>query len=162
MKKFLKFGALIAVAVGLYAVYSLPKARATPVPEKFTMAIAGATITTPDTISIGAYRAHMVWEFGTVSGTYTTCTVQAVTTYDGNRFLKLGAATPVTVSTGQYNVWSIYGQAPDTIVTTTAIQTGTDPTALTTTGFGQNTRYIFACSGAYGTSAPVTISTIYK
>jgi hypothetical protein len=29
-------------------------------------------------------------------------------------------------------------------------------------GFGLSTKYTFACSGGYGTSAPVTVSTIYR
>ena len=71
-------------------------------------------------------------------------------------FLNLGSAAAVTVTTNAVNAWDIYQQAPVTTgVTTTAVS------STAAAGFGQLTEYTFACS-AYGTSAPVTITGIYK
>jgi hypothetical protein len=120
------------------------------------LAIAGAGITTNPTSSTGVTTAHVAWVFGTVSGTYTGCTVQAKTSYDGINFLTLGSAASVTVSSNAVNAWDIYQQAPVTtgVTTTTASSTAA-------AGFGQLSEYAFACS-SYGTSAPVTITAIYK
>jgi hypothetical protein len=121
-----------------------------------TVSIAGATATTGATSTTGATTAHVTWVFGTVSGTYTTCTVQAKTTFDGVNWLTLGSAASVTATTGAVNAWDIYQQAPVTSgVTTTTVSSSA------AAGFGQLTEYTFACS-AYGTSAPVTISVIYR
>lgn len=115
-----------------------------------TISIAGATATT------GVTTAHIAWVFGTVSGTYTTCTVQAKTSFDGVNWLTLGSAASVTATTGTVNAWDIYQQAPTTSgVTTTTVSSSA------AAGFGLLTEYTFACS-AYGTSAPVTISVIYR
>ena len=108
------------------------------------------------TSTTGATTAHLTWVFGTVSGTYTGCTVQAKTSFDGVNFLNLGSAASVTVTTNAVNAWDIYQQAPVTTgVTTTAVSSSA------AAGFGQLSKYTFACS-AYGTSAPVTITAIYK
>lgn len=118
--------------------------------------IAGATIASTPTATTGASAAHITWVFGTVAGTYTGCTVQAKTSYDGTNFLNLGSAAAVTVTSNTINAWDIYQQAPVTTgVTTTAVSSTAAP------GFGQLTGYTFACS-AYGTSAPVAITGIYK
>ncbi len=120
------------------------------------VSIAGATTTTSPTSTTGASTAHVTWVFGTVSGTYTTCTVQAKTSFDGVNFLNLGSAAAVSVSTNAVNAWDIYQQAPVTTgVTTTTVSSSA------AAGFGQWSEYTFACS-AYGTSAPVTITAIYK
>jgi hypothetical protein len=120
------------------------------------LTIAGAGITTNPSSVTGSSTAHVTWVFGTVSGTYTGCTVQAKTSYDGTNWLNLGSAASVTVSTNTVNAWDIYQQAPTTSgVTTTSVSGSTAP------GFGQLNEYTFACS-AYGTSAPVTITAIYK
>jgi hypothetical protein len=50
------------------------------------------------------------------------------------------------------------------------LEQGASESALTTSaasstaalGFGQLTKFTFACSGGYGTSAPVTVSVIYR
>ncbi len=121
-----------------------------------TLTIAGAAITSSATSTTGSTAAHVTWVFGTISGTYTGCTVQAKTSYDGTNFLNLGSAAAVTVTSNTINAWDIYQQAPVTTgVTTTAVSSTAAP------GFGQLTEYTFACS-AYGTSAPVTITVIYK
>ena len=120
------------------------------------LTIAGATTTTNPTSTTGATTAHVTWVFGTVSGTYTSCTVQAKTSFDGVNWLNLGSAASVTVATNAVNAWDIYQQAPVTTgVTTTTVSNSA------AAGFGQWSEYTFACS-AYGSSAPVTITGIYK
>jgi len=120
------------------------------------LTIAGATTTTNPTSTTGATTAHVTWVFGTVSGTYSGCTVQAKTSFDGVNWLNLGSAAAVTVTSNAVNAWDIYQQAPVTTgVTTTAVSSSA------AAGFGQVSEYTFACS-AYGTSAPVAITAIYK
>jgi hypothetical protein len=120
------------------------------------LTIAGATTTTNPTSTTGATTVHVTWVFGTVSGTYTGCTVQAKTSFDGANWLTLGSAAAVTVTSNAVNAWDIYQQAPVTSgVTITAVSNSA------AAGFGQLSEYTFACS-AYGTSAPVTITAIYK
>jgi hypothetical protein len=120
-----------------------------------TITIAGASATTTATPTTTAHEAQVRWTFGTVTGTYTTCTVQAKTSFDGTNYLTLGGTASVTVTSNTVNAWSIVAQAPTTTVTTGAVS----PTAAL--GFGQLTQYTFSCS-AYGTSAPVTITTLYR
>jgi hypothetical protein len=121
-----------------------------------SVTIAGATITSNPTSTTGASTAHLTWVFGTVSGTYSGCTVQVKTSFDGSNWLNLGSAAAVTVASGAVNAWDIYQQAPVTSgVTTTTVS------STAAAGFGQLSEYTFACS-AYGTSAPVTITAIYK
>ena len=121
-----------------------------------SLTIAGATVTTTPTPTTGATTAHLAWVFGTISGSYTTCTVQTKTSFDGANWLNLGSAATVTVTANAVNAWDIYQQAPVTTgVTTSAVS---NSVAL---GFGQLTKFTFACTG-YGTSAPVTITAIYK
>ena len=120
------------------------------------LTIAGATITTNPTSTTGATSAHVTWVFGTISGSYTGCTVQAKTSFDGVNWLTLGSAAAVSVTSNAVNAWDIYQQAPVTTgVTTTAVSSSA------AAGFGQYVEYTFACS-AYGTSAPVTITAIYR
>jgi hypothetical protein len=92
-----------------------------------------------------------------VTGTYTTCTAQAKTTYDGSTWLTLGSAVSLTVTTGAVNAWMILEQGASESALTTSAASST--AAL---GFGQLTKFTFACSGGYGTSAPVTVSVIYR
>jgi hypothetical protein len=120
------------------------------------LAIAGATATTNVTSTTGATTAHVLWVFGTVTGTYTGCTVQAKTSFDGTTFLNLGTPASLAVSTNAINAWDIYQQGPVTSgVTTTTVS------STAAAGFGQLSEYTFACTG-YGTSAPVKIAAIYK
>ena len=114
-----------------------------------------ASITTSSTSTTGATSAQIQWKFGTVSGSYGTCTVQAYTTYDGTNYLTLGSAVSVTVTSTTLNAWTLLAQAPTTSVTSSAVSSSA---AL---GFGQATEYTLACS-SYGTQAPVAISVIYK
>jgi hypothetical protein len=120
-----------------------------------TITIAGATANTTSTPTTHAHEAQIQWAFGTVSGTYSTCTVQAKTTYDGTNYLTLGSAASVTVTTGTINAWTIIAQLGTTSVTTSAVS------STAALGFGQATMFTFACS-SYGTSAPVTITVIYR
>jgi hypothetical protein len=118
--------------------------------------IAGATADTTSTPTTTAHEAQIQWAFGTVTGTYTTCTAQAKTSYDGSTWLTLGSAVSLTVTTGAVNAWTILEQTPTTSVTTSAVS------STAALGFGQATKFTFACSGGYGTSAPVSISVIYQ
>jgi hypothetical protein len=120
------------------------------------LTIAGTTVTTSPTSTVGASSAHVTWVFGTVTGSYTTCTVQARTSFDGTNWLNLGSASTVTVNTNAVNAWDIYQQAPVTTgVTTTAVSNSA------AAGFGLLSGYTFACTG-YGSSAPVKITVIYR
>jgi len=118
--------------------------------------IAGAAATTSATPTSSAREAQVQWAFGTVTGTYTSCTVQAKTSYDGTNYLTLGSAVSVSVASNALNAWTIIEERGTTSVTTS---TASSTAAL---GFGQLTEFSFACSGAYGTSAPVTVSVIYR
>ena len=120
-----------------------------------TITIAGASATTTATPTTSAREAQIQWTFGTVSGTYSTCTVQAKTSYDGVNFLTLGSAAPVTVTSNTMNAWTVIEQLGTTSVTTSSVSPSV---AL---GFGQLTEFAFSCS-SYGTSAPVSISVIYR
>jgi hypothetical protein len=120
------------------------------------LTIVGATMTTNPTSTTGATTAHLTWVFGTVAGTYSTCSVQGKTSFDGVNWLNLGSAASVTVATNAVNAWDIYQQAPVTTgVTTTTVSSSA------AAGFGQLSEYTFACTG-YGSSAPVAITAIYK
>jgi len=120
------------------------------------LSISGTSITTSPTSTAGAATAHITWVFGAVAGSYTGCTVQAKTSFDGVNFLNVGGAASVTVTSNAVNAWDIYQQASTTSgVTTTTVSSSA------AAGFGQLSEYAFACS-AYGTSAPVAITAIYK
>lgn len=115
-----------------------------------TITIAGATADTTATPTVGMHEVSMQWKFGTVAGSYTTCTVQAKTSIDnGVTYLLLGSAVSVTVTSGTTNVWRLVEASSGSVSTTTS------------PSFGQQTKYTFACSGGYGTSAPVTVSATY-
>ena len=120
-----------------------------------TITIAGATADTTATPTTAAREAQINWTFGTVAGTYTTCTVQAKTSVDGTNWLTLGTAASVTATTNSVNQWTLIEQAGTTSVTTSTVS------STAALGFGQLTKFTFACS-AYGTSAPVTVSVIYR
>ena len=122
-----------------------------------TITIAGATADTTSTPTTTAREAQVQWAFGTVTGTYTTCAAQAMTSYDGSTWLTLGSAVSLTVTTGAVNAWTILEQgASESALTTSAVS------STAALGFGQLTKFTFTCSGAYGTSAPVTASVIYR
>jgi len=118
--------------------------------------IAGATADTAATPTTNAREAQIQWAFGTVSGTYSSCTVQAKTSYDGTNYLTLGSAVPVTVSSGAVNAWTIIEELGTDSVITSAVS------STAALGFGLLTEYTFSCSGGYGTSAPVAVSVIYR
>jgi len=163
------FSLLIAVIVVLLATFSLrpPEVLADAysshrfpafgyILDNPLLAIAGATTTTNPTSTTGATTAHVAWVFGAVSGTYSGCTAQAKTSFDGVNFLNLGSPASVTVTSNAVNAWDIYQQAP--------VTTGPTTTAVSNSaaaGFGQWSEYTFACT-SYGSSAPVAITAIYK
>ena len=141
--------------------YAAPSANVQPRPtgvivDTPAIAIASATTDTTATPTTSAHEAQIQWTFGTVTGSYSTCTVQAKTSYDGTNYLTLGAASSVTVSSNAVNAWTIIEQLGTTSVTTSSVS------STAALGFGQLTKYTFACSGGYGTSAPVTVSVIYR
>jgi len=121
-----------------------------------TISIATGSATSSYHSTTGVTSAHVQWVFGTVTGTYTGCTMQAKTSYDGANWLTLGSAAALTVTTGTLTAWDIYQQAPSATSVTV-----TTPSSSAAMGFGAYTEYVFACS-AYGTSAPVTATVIYK
>ena len=120
-----------------------------------TIAITTGTATTGATPTTGVTSAQVQWKFGTVAGSFGTCTVQAKTTYDGMNYLTLGSAVSVTATSATLNAWTLLAQGPTTSVTSSAVSSSA---AL---GFGQLTEYVFACS-SYGTLAPVAITAIYR
>jgi hypothetical protein len=119
------------------------------------ISITAAATTTSATPSTSAREAQIQWSFGAVSGTYSNCTVQAKTTYDGTNYLTLGSAVSVTATSGAVNAWTLIEELGMGSVTTSAVS------STAALGFGQLTMFSFACSG-YGTSAPVTVSVIYR
>jgi hypothetical protein len=124
--------------------------------------IAGAAATSNATPTTTAREAQIEWLFGTVTGSYGTCTVQALTSFDGTNFFTLGGAASVTVATGEFNAWTIIEQLGTTSVTTSSVSANTTAGSVAALGFGQLTKFTFACSGGYGTSAPVSVSVIYR
>jgi hypothetical protein len=119
--------------------------------------IAGAAATSAPQDTSGVTTAHIQMAFGSVSGSYGTCSCQAKTSFDGTNFLTLGSAASITATTSTINAWDIYGQ----VGVTTGV-TVTTPSSSAASGFGAWTEYYFSCSGSYGTSAPATINVIYK
>ena len=119
------------------------------------VSITTAAATSSATPTTSAREAQVQWTFGTVSGTYSNCTVQAKTSYDGANYLTLGSAVPVTATTGAVNAWTIIEELGANSVTTSAVS------STAALGFGQVTAFAFSCS-SYGTAAPVTISVIYR
>jgi hypothetical protein len=113
-----------------------------------TITITTATATTTNFSSYGMGSLVIYWKFGTVAGTFSTCTVQASTSIDNlNNWLNIGDAVTLTVTTGTANSWIVSAPGGTTVTTTTA------------SAFGQRTRFVFACS-SYGTSAPSTITVL--
>ena len=117
--------------------------------------ITTAAATSSATPTTSTHEAQIQWAFGTVSGTYSSCTVQAKTSYDGTNYLTLGSAATVTATSGAVNAWTIIEELGANSVTTSAVS------STTALGFGQLTEFTFSCS-SYGTSAPVSISVIYR
>lgn len=120
-----------------------------------TITIANGTATTTSTPTTSAREAQIQWTFGAVTGSYGTCTVQAKTSYDGTNFLTLGSAVSVTATSNTVNAWTLIEQFGTSSVTSSAVS------STAALGFGQATEFVFACS-SYGTSAPVSISVIYR
>ncbi len=133
-------------------VQSRPVGAVTDTPA---IAITNSTATASATPTTSAHEAQVLWTFGTVSGTYSTCTVQAKTSYDGMNYLTLGSPVTVTATTGAVNAWTLVEQLGTNSVTTSAVS------STAALGFGQATAFSFSCS-SYGTAAPVNISVIYR
>lgn len=133
-------------------VQSRPVGAVTDTPA---IAITNATATTSATPTTSAHEAQVQWAFGTVSGTYSSCTVQAKTSYDGTNYLTLGSPVTVTATTGAVNAWTLIEQLGTNSVTTSAVS------STAALGFGQATAFSFSCS-SYGTAAAVNISVIYR
>lgn len=155
---FVGLGLLLASGFWLFTSFAAPEKMIQPRAGTFdtpTISIAGATADTTATPSTAAREAQINWTFGTVSGTYSTCTVQAKTSIDGTNYLTLGSAASVTATSGTVNQWTLIEQLGTTSVTTSAVSSAA---AL---GFGQLTKFTFACTG-YGTSAPVTVTVVYR
>jgi hypothetical protein len=143
-----------------YFVKAAPAANVQPRPvgavtDTPAIAITNATATSGATPTTSAHEAQVQWSFGTVSGTYSSCTVQAKTSYDGTNYLTLGSPVTVTATTGAVNAWTLIEQLGTNSVTTSA---ASSTAAL---GFGQATAFNFSCA-SYGTAAPVNISVIYR
>jgi hypothetical protein len=163
------FGTLFAVCVFGLAGCHLLFLSALPVPapgnvqprpvgvitDTPTISIAGAAATSTATPTTSAHEAQVQWAFGTVAGSYGSCTVQAKTSYDGVNYLNLGSAVAVTVANNTLNAWTLIEQLGTGSVTSSA---ASSTSAL---GFGQLTEFVFSCS-TYGTSAPVNINVIYR
>jgi hypothetical protein len=81
--------------------------------------------------------------------------VQAETSFDGANYLTLGSAVSVTATSKTVNAWTVIEQLGTTSVTSSAVS------STAALGFGQTTEFVFACL-SYGTTAPVTISVIYR
>lgn len=118
--------------------------------------ITGAGVTSSSTSVTGITSAQIAWNFGTVTGSYSGCTVQAKTSFDGANWFTLGSAVSVSVSSNAVNAWTILQQAP-----TSSGVTAVTPSGSAATGFAAQIEYTLACGG-YGTRAPVTITAIYK
>lgn len=139
---------LIPVGLSAQVVVPFPTISDTPTIANAAKLIAGATVDTTDTQTAGAAQAETTWQFGTVVGSYTACTVQLNTSNDGVTFYKIGPAIPITVSTSANNAWTV--TAP----------MGSSPSSTTAQSFFRLTKGTLACTG-YGTSAPVTIRIVY-
>jgi len=155
---------LLLLAYGILpnaiSVKAAPAANVQPRPvgavtDTPAITISNASATTSATPTTGAREAQVQWTFGNVTGAYSSCTVQAKTSYDGTNYLTLGAPVTVTATNGAVNAWTIIEQLGTNSVTTSAVS------STAALGFGQATAFTFACSG-YGTAAPVNISVIYR
>ena len=146
---------VIGPPVAVQAANVQPRAQGVIV-DNPTITITTATADTTATPTTSAHEAQVFWSFGTVAGTYSTCTVQAKTSYDGSTWLTLGTAVTVTVTSSTNNAWTLIEQIGTTSVTSSAVS------STAALGFGQLTKFTFGCSGTYGTSAPVTITAIYR
>lgn len=159
MKKLFRSNLTAVAGILVLVVLAIASAKPTPpgvVVDTPAITIAGGTADTTATPSTLAHEVHVFWNFGTVNGNYTTCTVQAKTSYDGTNYLTLGSAVTVAATSNTGTAWDVLAQAPTTSVTTTS------PSTTVALGFGLLTKYTFACSGGYGTAAPVTVTAIYR
>lgn len=122
--------------------------------ESLTMT-GGTSYNTNLVPSTTAHEAVVNLTFGTVVGSFGTCTAQLNTTSDGVSFQTLGAAQSITITSNHINAWTIIEQTGTTSVTSGAVS------ATVALSFGQQSYLALACS-SYGTSAPATLSVTYK
>jgi hypothetical protein len=125
-------------------------------PTFSSVTINGTAATTGATPTSGVARAHISFYFYGTVGTYSGCSVQAQTAYDGINFVNLGSAQSVTVSSGAVNVWDIQAQAASSSGVTV-----TTPSSSAATSFGQLTQYKISCT-TYGTDTYATVKVIYQ
>lgn len=119
------------------------------------IALTTGTADTTATPTSGMHTGQFTLVTGTVTGTYTTCTAQVKTAVDGANYLTLGSGVSVTISSNTTNAFEVIEQLGTTSVTTSA------NSATVALGYGRLTKLTLACSGAYGTSAPMTVSANY-
>jgi hypothetical protein len=150
--------AILALATILAALGQGPSIQPRPtgvIVDAPAITIAGASATSTATPTTSAHEAQISWYFSTVTGSYGQCTVQAMTSFDGVNFFSLGSPASVTVSSGEFNAWTIIGQVGTANVTTSAVS------STAALGFGQLTKFAFSCS-TYGTSAMASVNVIYR
>jgi hypothetical protein len=135
----LKRFVFVCLALTLYAASALAQ-QASP-----TITITTATATSSTFSTAGVRQIGIQWKFGTVAGSFTSCTAQVETTFNGTNFLTLGDAQSITVTTTTLNAWTLTEPL------------GTTTSSTVSNSFGLLSRFTFACSG-YGTSAPVSIN----
>lgn len=149
---------------GLYAAPSNQIPATNAVVDTPAITIGGSSATTTGTPTTGVTSARVIWTFGTVTGTYSSCVAQAQTSYDGVRFLNLGASPQLNVATGAVNSWGIYELPLTAAVVAPGDTSGIAVTPVSTTvasSFGQVTQFTFSCAG-YGTAAPVSLTVVYR
>ena len=114
-----------------------------------TLTITNAAVDSDPVATMGDHQAAVQLIFGTVSGSYSGCTVQARTSVDGTNYLTLSTAKSITMTTGTSNAWTIIDPV------------GTAVSATAANSFGAATRFTLACS-SYGTSATANLSVVYS
>lgn len=163
VKKYLPFLWIIAAAFAVSTLLSVP-AQAFPqrvinpdqqsITDAPTITIAAAPVQSSTTPTAGVAAVQIQMKFGTVVGSYTTCTAQLQTSMDnGTTWLTIGTAPTVTVTSNTVNTWVVFAEIGSTSVVVSAVSS---TVALV---FGNVSRLSFSCSG-YGTSAPVSINTL--
>lgn len=153
---------LIAALTFVFAVYGAPRPENriqtySAIADSAAFTVGTATIDTPATPTTGSTSAQAYIAFDTVAGSFTTCTMQAKTSIDGTNYLTLGGAANVTITSTTKTYWAVLAQAPSTSAVTTST-----PSTSAALGFGALTKFTIACSGGYGTSAPGTLTVVYK
>jgi hypothetical protein len=148
MRKYvgLLFGMFMAVtAFGQRAPVTSPAVSALTSTPAIT--IGAGTADSADFPTTGMHQLDVELDLGTVTGSYTTCTMQAKTLLNGT-YYTIGSAASVTIASNTHPMWLV--QAP--LATTVSTSSAND--------FGGRTKFTFACSGAYGTSIAAPVITV--